>query len=97
LALANGHGRHITVSPEQTLASVGRGFSLSIWPSHFRNRRSAVSEVKPPPGSRSGLKNPLELLESSIFSFRMGCMVGLLGVQAHGDWLKKKKSVSEGN
>jgi hypothetical protein len=28
----------------------------------------SVSEVKPPPGSRSGLKNPLELLEISIYN-----------------------------
>ena len=33
-------------------------------PFHFLNRRAAVSEAKPLPGSRSGLQYPLELLGS---------------------------------
>ena len=32
------------------------------------NRRAAVSEVKRPPGSRSGLKCPLELLEGPRYN-----------------------------
>jgi hypothetical protein len=39
--------------------------AVEFFPFHFRNRRSAVSEVKPPSGSRIGFKNLLELLETS--------------------------------
>ena len=37
-------------------------------PKRLRNGRftSETAALKPPPGSRSGLKHPLELLESSI-------------------------------
>jgi hypothetical protein len=60
LALSNGHGRYITITPERTLASVGECplhiiWPLIFWPFHFRNRRvTAVSLLKPPSGSRSG-------------------------------------------
>ena len=73
LTLTNGHGRYMTVTPERALASVG-GFPLDIqpfifWSFHFRNGRvTAVLEVKPPSGSRSGLKNPLGLLEGSRYN-----------------------------
>jgi hypothetical protein len=50
-------------------------FVTASLPKRFRNGRftsetagAAVSKLKPPPGSRSGLKNPLELLESSIYN-----------------------------
>jgi hypothetical protein len=52
--------------------------AVKFFPFHFRNRHVtavsvpkppfAVSEVKPPPGSRSGLKNPLRLLESTRYN-----------------------------
>ena len=32
------------------------------------NNATAVSLLNPPPGSRSGLKHPLELLESSLYT-----------------------------
>jgi hypothetical protein len=55
LALTNGHGRYITVTPERTLASVGECplniQPLNFWPLHFRNGRvTAVSLLKPPFG-----------------------------------------------
>jgi hypothetical protein len=75
LALTNDHGRYITctVTPERTLASVGECplniWPLNFWPFHFRNGRvTAVSLLKPPSGSRSCLKNPLELLEGSRYT-----------------------------
>jgi hypothetical protein len=44
LTLTKGHGRHITVAPERTLASVGecpsRAQPLIFWPFHFRNGRA---------------------------------------------------------
>jgi hypothetical protein len=69
LALTNGHGRCITVTAERTLASVG-GISVSNMAVKFLSVSlpkppTAVSELKLPPGSRSGFKNPLGLLESS--------------------------------
>jgi hypothetical protein len=52
LALTNGHGRYMAVIPERTLASVG-GCPLNIYiPVKFLS----VSLLKPPSGSRSGLK-----------------------------------------
>jgi hypothetical protein len=52
LALTNGHDRYImTVTPERTLASVG-GTSVKYIAVKFL----AVSLLKPPSGSRSGLK-----------------------------------------
>jgi hypothetical protein len=71
LALTNDHGRYIAVTPERALASVGEcpfHETAVIRPFHFRNRRAAVSELKPSLGSRSGLKNTLELLESSRYN-----------------------------
>jgi hypothetical protein len=53
LALASGHSRYITVAPERTLVSVGK------WP-YSRYKFLTVSEVKPPPGSRSGASRKLE-------------------------------------
>jgi hypothetical protein len=72
LDLTNDHGRYITVTPERALASVGKCplniYPLIFWPFHFQNGRiTAVSLLKPPPESRSGLKNPLGLLESPIY------------------------------
>ena len=55
LALTNGHGRYMAVTPERTLASV-EGCPLNIWPLNFcpfqvRNGRvTAVSLLKPPFG-----------------------------------------------
>jgi hypothetical protein len=71
LALASGHGRYITVTPEREILSVGEWplhiSVINLQPFHFRNGYvTAVSLLKPPPGSRSGLKNPLGLLESSL-------------------------------
>ena len=72
LALTNGHGRYMAVTPERTLASVW-GCPLNIWPLnigpfHFRNGLvTVVSLLKPPSGSRIGFKNPLGLLESSRY------------------------------
>jgi hypothetical protein len=70
-ALASSHGRYITVTPERTLVSVGEWplhiAVINLYPFHFGNGFvTAVSLLKPPPGSRSGLKYPLKLLESSI-------------------------------
>jgi hypothetical protein len=55
LALTNGHGRYITVTPERALASIGEcplhAKALNFWPFHFRNRRvTAVSLLQPPCG-----------------------------------------------
>jgi hypothetical protein len=45
LALTNGHGRYMTVTPERTL------FPVNFCPFHFRIRRvTAVSLLKPPFG-----------------------------------------------
>jgi hypothetical protein len=57
LALASGHGRHVAVTPEWALFSVGEWPShvavVNLKPLHFRNGfETAVSEVKPPLGSR---------------------------------------------
>ena len=75
---------YMAVTPERTLASVGECplhiWLLNFCPFHFKNGRvtvvsilkprinTAVSEVIPLSGSRSGLKNPLELLESSRYN-----------------------------
>ena len=56
LALASGHGRHTTATPDQALVSVGE------WPLHIA---VIICNHFTPPGSRSALKNPFELLESS--------------------------------
>ena len=44
LALANGHGRYITVTPERALVSVGE------WPLHIAVKVWTVSLPKPPYG-----------------------------------------------
>ena len=70
------YGRYRTVAPQRTLYSVG-GWPLHIaainlLPFHFRNGydmavsevKLPVSEVTPPPESRSGQKCPLEVQKS---------------------------------
>jgi hypothetical protein len=55
LALTNGHGRYMAVTPERALASVGgcplNIWPLKFWPFHFRNGRvTAVLLLQPPFG-----------------------------------------------
>jgi hypothetical protein len=55
LALTNGHGRYITVTPERTLVSVEEWplhmTVINLYPFHFRNGFvTAVSLLKPPCG-----------------------------------------------
>jgi hypothetical protein len=61
LTLTNDHGRHITVTRTDTCVC----WRISV--KYIAVNFLAVSLLKPPPGSRSGLKNPLELLQSSIY------------------------------
>jgi hypothetical protein len=66
LALASGNGRYITVTPERELVSVGVGG----WPLRnitYNIQPLSIYTVTVSLGSRSGLKYPLGLLESSIY------------------------------
>ena len=68
--------RYRTATPQRALYSVGGWPShvaaINLWPFHFRNGydmavsevKLPVSEVKPPPESRSGQKCPLEVQKS---------------------------------
>ena len=66
MALASGNGRYITVTPERELVSVGVGG----WPLRnitYNIQPLSIYTVTVSLGSRSGLKYPLGLLESSIY------------------------------
>jgi hypothetical protein len=72
LDLANGHGSYTTADPERTRLPVGE----CEWPLHNlaikcltvslpkRSRGGCLNSRTPPPGSRSGLRCPLKILET---------------------------------
>ena len=84
------YGRYRTDTPQRALYSVGvwplHIAVINLWPFHFRNGydiavsevKIPVSEVKPPPESRSGQKSPLEVQKVVAITVFKGITMGVV-------------------